>query len=297
MRIANINPLNSRLRYDSYNNNKLSFGADVKFESDLAKLSPEYDRALDYYVSSRLPKQNIAGKSLANYFTPIFRELISTSTNEEDFYLNLSKEVKKYTQDSGFVKSQQPDISEILANQELPSNPVYVDIGCGNGVLTKSVARNLGIKEENIYGIDVSKPTKATGINIFKYDGKNIPDGLPHFDIATLFVVLHHLENKEQARKLLKSIYDNMNQDGYLVIKEHEIKNEQDTAYWRVIHALKGKVMGGAYPDLDCGNLYLSSEEWEEILKEVGFEIADKKSGIKSINKDVYMYLLLAKKS
>lgn len=296
MQIVNINQLNNRLRCNFYNNNKLHFGANVKFESDLAKLSPEYDRALDCYVSSRLREQNTAGKSMADYFTPIFRRLISTSENEEDFYSNLSKEVQEYTKDSGFVKSKQPDISEILANRKLPSNPIYVDIGCGNGVLTKTVAENLGIKEENVYGIDVSKPTKTMGINIFEYDGKNIPDELPRFDIATLFVVLHHLENKKQAQKLLKLIYDNMNKGGYLIIKEHEIKNEQDAAYWRVIHALKGKVMGGAYPNLDCGKLYLPSREWEEILKNAGFKIVNKKSNIKSVNKDLYLYLLLAQK-
>lgn len=297
MRITNINPLNIKLRFNSYNNNKLHFGANVKFESDLAKLSPEYDRALDAYVSSRLPKQNTDDKSLAKYFTPIFKELISTSNNEHDFYSKLSEKVKTYMNGSRFVKSKQPNISEILVNQKLPSNPVYLDIGCGNGVLTKSVAENLGIKEKNIYGIDISEPNEIAGINISQYDGENIPPNVPHFDIATLFVVLHHLENKKQAKKLLKSIYNNMNKGGYLVIQEHEIKNEQDAAFWKVIHPLKGKVMNGAYPDLDCGKLYLSSEKWEEILKEVGFKIVKKESGIKPVNKDLYMYLLLAKKS
>ena len=274
----------------------------MKFKSILTQTTPATEEALNYYMLKQLQKScDCNFGKLRDYFTSIFESLINRSQNEDEFYNNLANAVAKFIGNNHFENSKhkcssyEERIKLMLNGCPLSANPVYLDIGCGDGVITKSIGESLYIDKNNIFGIDISNPASIEGVNILKYDGKNIPRQIPPIDFATLFMVLHHLKNEKQAKYLLKSIYKRMNDGGYLLIRDHEIKNKQDKLFWKIIHPLNSKIMGGPYPDLDYGKLYLSSEKWEKILQDIGFKVVKKVTDRRYNNQ--CSYLLLVQKS
>ena len=83
--------------------------------------------------------------------------------------------------------------------QQLPNDIRILDIGCGDGTISKMILENK--KNVSIEGIDVfARETCAIPFKMF--DGKTIPFAANEYD-ATMFVdVLHHTTN---IKELLRS--------------------------------------------------------------------------------------------
>jgi len=96
---------------------------------------------------------------------------------------------------------------------------VYLDLGCGNGVLTAEISRIIGAK--TTYGVDIDEEAlskaQLNGIKVFKCDLSR--DALPlpdkSVDIVTALNVIEHLLNPDH---MLKEAYRVLKKEGLLVI-------------------------------------------------------------------------------
>lgn len=110
-----------------------------------------------------------------------------------------------------------------------------LDFGCGDGKLTYNIGNILNLNSENINGCDVrdisnEKITfkKITETGTLPYENN-------YFSVIFISVVLHHIiDNKP----ILSEIYRILKPGGYLVIKEHDCKNELFSKYLDIIHGL-----------------------------------------------------------
>lgn len=102
---------------------------------------------------------------------------------------------------------------------KLPKDAVVLDVGCGNGV----ISRSLGEQGFHVKGIDISEKTieKARSLNKFpnvKFEVKSaeqlVADG-QRYHAVICSEVLEHLH---QPEKLLKVLYQSLTQDGILIV-------------------------------------------------------------------------------
>lgn len=134
-----------------------------------------------------------------------------------------------------------------------------VDIGCGNGILGKSIQQ---IRPEvKMVGVDVHLWPK-TVIPVTKYDGTRLPFDDKSVDFTILSDVLHHCESpravlKEAARISRK----------FIIIKDHISENAFDHATLKFMDWFGNKGYGVALP-----YKYFSAAEWQAIFAELGLK-------------------------
>ncbi|MBP6754831.1 MAG: methyltransferase domain-containing protein [Bacteroidia bacterium] len=104
-------------------------------------------------------------------------------------------------------------ISNILV-QNIPTDVASVlDIGCGDGLISKEI--NTSLNKLSYTGIDVmDRPTCY--INYVSFDGVNIPFKEQEFDAVQLIDVLHHTDD---IQKVLENALKYTNK--YVIIKDH----------------------------------------------------------------------------
>jgi 2-polyprenyl-3-methyl-5-hydroxy-6-metoxy-1,4-benzoquinol methylase len=159
--------------------------------------------------------------------------------------------------------------STILGNKSFDKNSIYLDIGCGDCNITRSIANKIGIDIQNVHGIDLLEYQHLNGICRERFDGKNIPENIHKADFITIFQVLHHIKSQKEALELLNSVYKHLNEGGFLLIREHEVNNLDDKKFWKFIHDFQCRVIKTASEDLDNGTLYIPSQKWETLLNKV----------------------------
>jgi len=98
-----------------------------------------------------------------------------------------------------------------LKKVEVIRNGRMLDVGCGDGSLTKKIGSKMGTKD--IYGIEnddkLIREARRKGIKIFKADAnKKLPFRNDFFDVIVSNQVLEHLQNTDnffrEMRRLLK---------------------------------------------------------------------------------------------
>ena len=162
----------------------------------------------------------------------------------------------------------------------------YLDIGCGSGAITNTVAKTLNIKE--YHGLDILRPFDKDQINylgdhLIYYDGKNFPK--IKVDFVTCFQVLHHVPN-------LSSMIDFINETDckYLIIREHDVKTEEEKKKLDFEHFIYGKVFQeNVYEDFDKTyySNYKSVREWIHLFKKFDCRLVLRKKY--TIDKIVYI--------
>jgi len=104
-------------------------------------------------------------------------------------------------------------------NKQLPEGAIVLDVGCGNGV----ISRSLGAKGFNVYGIDVSEKTieKARQLNTLsnvKFDvisaEQLVAEG-KKYDAVICSEVLEHLNH---PAGLLQVLYQSITDNGILIV-------------------------------------------------------------------------------
>lgn len=164
-------------------------------------------------------------------------------------------------------------------DQALPLKGVILDLGCGEGVITKYLAQ---IKTRKIIGIDSDKKRVSainTGNISFKVgDIRKIP--IRNVDGVVTSDVLHHLSKNEQIR-LLQKIFVGLRKNGVLVIKEidtNEFVRSKLSRFWDFILYPKDKIS------------YWDSNELTKYLKSLGF-IVKKQTALRLFPGSTNLYI------
>jgi SAM-dependent methyltransferase len=132
-------------------------------------------------------------------------------------------------------------IIEVL-KQNLPVGGVVLDVGCGNGV----ISRSLGAQGFNVYGIDISTKTiqKASALNKFpnvKFEAISaeqlVADG-KRYDAVICSEVLEHLK---EPSGLLSVLYHSLNKNGKLIVTVPNGRGARELLVTRPVIALKKK--------------------------------------------------------
>lgn len=104
-------------------------------------------------------------------------------------------------------------------NKKLPEGAVVLDVGCGNGV----ISRSLGAKGFNVYGIDVSEKTieKARQLNTLsnvKFDVISAEQLVAEGKKYNAVICSEVLEHLNAPGGLLEVLYQSITDDGVLIV-------------------------------------------------------------------------------
>lgn len=125
------------------------------------------------------------------------------------------------------VRNRINDINMLMPNR-IKNSFKYLDIGCGDGVLTNGVKDYFKLSPDNVYGIDIQQWSgKTNSCNTKHMDYINeqtleLPYTDNFFDFITSFQVLHHVKN---VHKLINEIKRVLKPNGFLLIREHDLTN------------------------------------------------------------------------
>ena len=142
-----------------------------------------------------------------------------------------------------------------------------LDLGCGSG-------RNFIESDLEFYGVDFSEKlleiAKGNGyVELKKGTADEIPYGDGFFDWVVFVRVLHCVDSAEKRRKSLEEVYRVLKKGGEAVISTIGKNNQR----------VGGKLGEGVLPWTVDGVKYMrynyvyDLEEFEDLLKDVGFEI------------------------
>ena len=107
-------------------------------------------------------------------------------------------------------------------DSSLPKKGRIVDLGCGEGVITRFIAKN---KNRQVIGVDLDKKRlKNSQLKNLKFKLADIRDyNLKNVDGVILSDVVHHINSNDQDKVLL-NIAKGLKKGGILVIKEIDTK-------------------------------------------------------------------------
>ena len=146
---------------------------------------------------------------------------IQNAYDKEDFYENYKK-----MRDGKINANELLEIPVMKAMLDDVTNKTVIDLGCGNGCMSRYFVENGASK---VLGLDISNNMlmEASEINNLKeITYKNLPlenlDTINEkFDLAYSSLAFHYIEDYE---KLIKDIYNLLNDDGILLFsQEHPI--------------------------------------------------------------------------
>lgn len=146
-----------------------------------------------------------------------------------------------------------------------PALPVdYLDVGCGSGERTHAIARAFGVSSCRTWGCDIERRWGSDRPGFFIYDGRRLDawaDG--SFDLVTLSMVLHHLEEPEG---ILREIRRVLRPGGRLLIREHDCIDDGFERLLDEFHWL----MRNTFNDTIPIGQYRSRAAWGTLLAGVG---------------------------
>jgi ubiquinone/menaquinone biosynthesis C-methylase UbiE len=125
------------------------------------------------------------------------------------------------------IKKRRTIIKELIGNAITP-NMKYLDIGCGDGTITRGIAKYFNLDPNNVYGVDVKswsgKENQCQVQHMYYIDETNnkLPYQDNHFDFITCFQVLHHAKHYTELINEIKRV---LKPNGYLILREHDLNN------------------------------------------------------------------------
>lgn len=149
----------------------------------------------------------------------------------------------------------------------VPRTGNILDLGCGSGIFANILA--VGSPERKVFGVDIAGDRIETArklsrgnpnLEFVTGDVNSIP--FERFDVVTLIDLLHHMPYEKQD-ELMKKIYDKMDENNILIIKDLE-----KAPYWKYIfHYIQDSISCRA-------RLYFrSAGEMEGLLRKTGFQV------------------------
>lgn len=161
--------------------------------------------------------------------------------------------------------------AEFLVNHFDFTNHKFIDIGAGYGTYSMRIAQKFSTAQGVVFDLPIAaqvinENVSASGLNKnLRVIAGNYKTDLPNeqFDDAFLFAVIHQ-ESTEDAKKLLKSVYDKLYDNGKLYLTSFFLDDEKTSPRFSVmfgIEMLVGSENGKAY----------SHKEIQQLLNDVGF--------------------------
>lgn len=147
-----------------------------------------------------------------------------------------------------------------------------VDIGAGNGSITRNLGEILDVKEGQLFAVEiVPLPASQGTLAWIAPDARSgvLPLASASMDVAVLSMVLHHAREPEQV---LKEAHRVLRPGGKLVIREHDASTIESKLYNRVIDELLDRCIDYA-PEALPGTHYRGASQWSEFLTELGFHV------------------------
>jgi ubiquinone/menaquinone biosynthesis C-methylase UbiE len=182
------------------------------------------------------------------------------------------------------------DITTMLYNKKdyintnVGNDTVYLDVGAGNGIITKAVSDVLNIAPCRTYATDIDrwsgKNNKAVNIDIIyqyvnKYKFKTTYKS-NMFDLVTMFQTMHHVED---LQSMLSEIYRITKPNGLIIIREHNASNCDVEMLCHLEHLFYGVLEDNLSIDnflSDYYGCYRSADNFDDLFARKGFRCSTK---------------------
>ena len=138
----------------------------------------------------------------------------------------------------------------------LNKNDRVLDIGCGNGIITKLLRDRFEIK---VLGCDI-KNYLVYNIPFKKFNGIKLPFQANEFDNIFLNDVLHHISYKAQGRLV---------QEAIRVSKKVLIFDAEPTIFGKIADMILNKYH---YGDLNIPLSFRNIKDWKKIFKKLSLQ-------------------------
>ena len=162
------------------------------------------------------------------------------TTNELETFINIRQNInKKKASNKSF-----DNIKNLLKNIKINNN-IFVDIGCGSGILTNSIEKEYKFNKTYCFETNnyINPHFNKIDLNIIKNSTINLPDNCA--DLILCNFTLHHVKELE---KMISEITRILKPDGYLIIQEHNNINNKQKELLDYMHIINYLLL------VDCKN-------------------------------------------
>jgi ubiquinone/menaquinone biosynthesis C-methylase UbiE len=154
-----------------------------------------------------------------------------------------------------------------------------LDIGAGDGSITRAVGKQLGLTSDNIYGVDIQqwgtvehKEPEGINFEFIESDNPIIPFDDRQFDCITVLQTMHHVQQLDIMMRELNRV---TTPGGIVILREHDCDSMQLSWLIDLEHMMYDIVVDGSdiveWRKTYYGQ-YQNKKEWSEIFKKFGFE-------------------------
>lgn len=218
-------------------------------------------------------RANPAAKALITKILGLREPLVIPDAPDYDTLQNfrklLPKTAKKSFDPTARATSRVKDIMGLIRREGITS---YLDLGCGNGVITAAVGTALHLPRSQVHGTDINgwldNDDRVSADIDFFISRSNFP--LRSVSLVTAFQVLHHIPNVEQT---VTALADTIPQGGQLLIREHDAGSPELKDLVDLEHFLYLTLHGTLDKMEDYYGAYRSRTEWTTLLTATGFKL------------------------
>jgi ubiquinone/menaquinone biosynthesis C-methylase UbiE len=156
-------------------------------------------------------------------------------------------------------------VKAVLGDRQ-PSS--FVDVGCGDGNLTRAMAAAWGLPREAAFGVElfIRPDAKFDEITLVPFDGKTLPFPDNSQELLTLFMVLHHAPDPQA---LIQEISRVLKPGGRVLVRDHDTTSPGAAKFFELTDRLFYSVFH-QYPDIPIPGNYLSLEAWTNEFSRAG---------------------------
>lgn len=200
--------------------------------------------------------------------------VLSSKLTNDDFYKIYAKYVKLPDENEKRQLFSKPNGRQIKfanavdrlfhdAKMEKPSEIIYLDYGCNDGMFTQAIAKHFNIPNKNVWAVDIVQEPyiiKTAGFNYVRLDLNDIEGSLsklPNCNFITIINVIHHIP-AQSREPLLKILNKKISPGAKIIIKEHDCLDNETNHKYAMYIAEWHKLYKVLYKESDSmGELYL----------------------------------------
>ena len=143
------------------------------------------------------------------------------------------------------INKRQNELINIISDVNYNKNK-YVDIGCEECLFPMTYGKILNISDVSCVNIEnwesSSYGLERKTCNFKFYDGTNLPYENNSVSVFSCSMVLHHI-NKNNRKLLIESIYNKLEPNGIIIIREHDSDDGAMNLYLNFIHRVYDSII------------------------------------------------------